>query len=65
VNRETKNCIEIGREVLRQRDETKAQLRIAIGHITHMAAFISKHPELGYSFESLGEDHEAMEAAAK
>lgn len=39
-----------------------AQLKIAKGHIEHMAAFIGKQ-QAGYSFEGLGEDMPGIEAA--
>lgn len=38
-------------------------LTLAIGHIEHMAAWITKQ-SVGYSFESLGEDMPGIRAAA-
>lgn len=42
--------------------ELLAELKIAIGHIEHMAAFFGGKG-LGYSFESLGEDMPRIRAA--
>jgi hypothetical protein len=40
----------------------QAALKLAISHIEHMAAFISKQ-NAGYSFEALGEDMPGIRAA--
>lgn len=44
------------------RDHLRRELKVAIAHIEHMAAFISNQ-RLGYSFESLGEDMPEIKSA--
>ena len=57
-----RDLLEANNRYLEQSRQALRALKIAVGHLEHMAAFIGRQGA-GYSFEGLGEDMGAIKAA--